>query len=447
MAYNMRRSFELSKLVLFAACGSAGGVIGAILGEVTNQSGSGTLVTTLFSTSCWSGLIAVGIASALATGQSYYLSRSFPQFRQLAIMAAGAGLAGVIAGFGAQLFFGLASALLPLESIGALLLLEGIRIVAWTMMGAALGMGLAICIPNLKFVRGFLGGGFGAAIGGFGFLVFAYTAGDMFGRWLGAGIIGGCIGTVLAWIETAFREAWLELQYGPNEIRTVSLGKRPVTLGSDRDRCTVYVAGTPSVVFKYAMDGGLVYLEDLIRGQTMAVRPGDRRMLGNVAVTVRAIIDRTPVPSRCAASEPPRPPVMQRNELNSAASGMGNRVAVSRPEPVPAHPATPVSQIDTRPATGFFLTSSGGRIMPLAEGTCFTAHQLGVRRGVHSDEPCAEVVRNPSQPGVFGLKNLTNQQWQAVLANGDTREIDPGKSIRLAKGTRVTMEGVIVTIE
>lgn len=407
----LNRSLEWGKFWSFAGCGAAGGALGAVVGEVVQRSAAGTFFTLLLVTAAWTALIAIGIAWALLGAQSYYLTRGFPRGRQIVIGGLGAVLAGSIAGFAAQLFFGLALLVLSTDSLAALIALEAVRVLAWALMGILLGIGLSRCIPNLGTVRGLVGGVVGATVGALGFVLLTYTLGDLLGRWLGAGIIGGCLGAVLTWIEMAFREAWLEVAYGPKETRRVSLGKQSVLLGSDRERCTVLVPNALPVALKYVLEGGQVHLEDLGQGQTVTIGPGDRRTLGTLTVTLRAISERggPPAPDR----QPP--------PATTAAAGQ-------------------------HAVTGYALRA-GGRVLPLGEGARFTAQELGLRDGFPATAVCAEVVENPAQPGVYGMKNLTKIRWQAVLVSGEVRDVDPGKSIRLAKGTRVTIGQATLLIE
>jgi hypothetical protein len=58
----------------------------------------------------------------------------------------------------------------------------------------------------------------------------------------------------------------------------------------------------------------------------------------------------------------------------------------------------------------------------------------------------AEVVPNPQDPTVMGLKNLSQQAWVATLAQGGQRQVEGGRSIRLAAGTKIdfgTVQGEV----
>lgn len=49
----------------------------------------------------------------------------------------------------------------------------------------------------------------------------------------------------------------------------------------------------------------------------------------------------------------------------------------------------------------------------------------------------AQVVRNPSDQRIWGLKNLSQDKWMVTLADKPTREVLPGQSVTLTVGTRI----------
>jgi DNA-binding helix-hairpin-helix protein with protein kinase domain len=53
------------------------------------------------------------------------------------------------------------------------------------------------------------------------------------------------------------------------------------------------------------------------------------------------------------------------------------------------------------------------------------------------DKPAAEVSRHPSDPSRWGLKNLGTESWTAISADGTVRDVDPGRNVPLAVGTRI----------
>jgi hypothetical protein len=81
----------------------------------------------------------------------------------------------------------------------------------------------------------------------------------------------------------------------------------------------------------------------------------------------------------------------------------------------------------------FQLSLSTGRTIALPQGARLSA--LDVTG--HPGTAFAAVEPNPNDATVLGLKNLTAGPWTAVLADGTQRQVDPGRSLRLAAGTRV----------
>jgi eukaryotic-like serine/threonine-protein kinase len=63
------------------------------------------------------------------------------------------------------------------------------------------------------------------------------------------------------------------------------------------------------------------------------------------------------------------------------------------------------------------------------------------------DQPVAEVVRHPTNPDVWGLKNLTEGTWSATTASGTRLDVPTGRSVTLAAGTRVDFGMAQGTIE
>ena len=58
----------------------------------------------------------------------------------------------------------------------------------------------------------------------------------------------------------------------------------------------------------------------------------------------------------------------------------------------------------------------------------------------------AEVVPNPTNPKITGLKNLSTRPWTATLVTGEKKDIQPGLSVRLAIGTKIhfgVLEGIV----
>jgi eukaryotic-like serine/threonine-protein kinase len=88
----------------------------------------------------------------------------------------------------------------------------------------------------------------------------------------------------------------------------------------------------------------------------------------------------------------------------------------------------------------------------LGKRTIMLSHQARLYP-YHLDEPgheftkpIAEVTQHPSQPGIWGLKNLSNAKWSSTAVGREVREVEPGRSATLTSGLRINfgrMEGEI----
>lgn len=73
----------------------------------------------------------------------------------------------------------------------------------------------------------------------------------------------------------------------------------------------------------------------------------------------------------------------------------------------------------------------------LSDDTRLFAHHLEDHSDFNAVAPVAEVARHPSNPSVRGLKNLSSTRWVATTEGGTMKDVDPGKSIVLAAGTKI----------
>jgi hypothetical protein len=94
------------------------------------------------------------------------------------------------------------------------------------------------------------------------------------------------------------------------------------------------------------------------------------------------------------------------------------------------------------------LHLSSGRDFALSEGVRIGASELGVPGQLPTmiQTKIAEVVRNPNEPTMLGLRNLTGQPWSAIMPSGEQRRIETGRSLRLAENTTIDFGSVTGTI-
>jgi Ca-activated chloride channel family protein len=251
--------------------------------------GNESVLRTLVRTAAWGVLAACGLSLALVAGQNRYVRRAALTGSE----AIAAGLGGAAAGFcgavAGQLLYSVAAASASLPGIGLLapITMPLSRIVGWALMGMLAGWGMSWFVPNLGANRAALGGAIGGAVGGLAFLVAMHITGDFLGALVGAAILGAAIGVAVAWVEAAFRQAWLEVYYGGKEVITVSLGAKPVKIGSDNRACQVYARGARPLAYQYTFSDGQVVCVDFATEKSTPVAPGHEQDVGGVRVIVR----------------------------------------------------------------------------------------------------------------------------------------------------------------
>jgi hypothetical protein len=243
----------------------------------------------------WTAVVAAAISLVLALGQMLYQGKSLPV--GLGLLAVGGGLAaGALGGTAGQVLYSVAPDV------------SAFRVVGWLLLGGLVGVGLSFVVPNLRKTHGLIGGAVGGLIGAVAFIG-ASSVTDFLGRMVGAGVVGLCIGFMVALVEAAFRRAWLEVRLGGREQITVNLGPEPVSIGSDARNCTVFARGASPLALRYWLRNGSVVCHDHAAGREVAVGEGDLRTAGSVEVTVRTGGAPAPrsVPTPAPASVMPTP--------------------------------------------------------------------------------------------------------------------------------------------
>lgn len=64
-------------------------------------------------------------------------------------------------------------------------------------------------------------------------------------------------------------------------------------------------------------------------------------------------------------------------------------------------------------------------------------HHLDPTMEFDFSKPAAEVIAHPADPNTWGLKNRTQEKWVATMPDGSIKDVDPGKSVRLADRVKV----------
>jgi len=233
----------------------------------------------VFTYALWTSLLAAGVALSLIIGQSLYMrSRGISQ-TQLLSVAMGSLAVGLVAGGVGQMLFATGGAG-PVS-----------RLIAWAILGGLLGWGVSLFVPNLDRPKAMQGGALGGAAGSTAFILLSAGLGDLSGRLMGAAILGGCIGLMLALIEAASRKVWLEVSGGSRESWQVTLGDEVVDVGSN-ELCKVYVPELAPVALRYRVEQGRVLCEDVVANRTREVGPDEKREFGPVSLTLRTSDER-----------------------------------------------------------------------------------------------------------------------------------------------------------
>ncbi len=225
----------------------------------------------------WTALLATGLSFALAMGQNKYLTRPLLSPSEAALLLAGGLTAGVVAGGLGQTLYSLLTLFRMVPEWGFL--------AGWLLLGGLLGRGVCYFVPNLSGWRATAAGCVGGLLGAAAFLAVS-AVGDVAGRFMGAAILGCAIGLMVALVEMAYRKVWLEVVYGPREVRSVNLGATPVIIGGDGAKCTVWVQGAPGKALKFWEQDGQVFCLDIVAEKTRVVVPGYRHPLKKAEVVV-----------------------------------------------------------------------------------------------------------------------------------------------------------------
>ena len=343
----------------------------------------------------WTSLLAIGLSLALVMGQNRYFDRPLLSFSQGMPVIGGGLAAGLVAG-------GTAQALLSLISQFALLAKIG-WIFGWVLLGGILGRGMGLFIPNLETKKAQIAGAIGGFFGALAFLGVSQVAGDLVGRLVGAAILGFAIGLMVILIEVTFRKAWVEIRYGPKELRTANLGPEPVTIGSAAEVCTIRVYGAPDVALRLRSEQGQIFCEDVPNRTTRQVQPGYLKSLGNAEVWI------------CTDNSLPQTQVSSRPTVT--------------------------------PASSQFTLNLGSKVITLNNDTCIREGEIPGLVSRYANGIVAQINPNPKDLRILGLKNLSNQAWIVTMKNGERKTIESDRTIKLAQGTRINFGSIKGKIE
>ena len=65
----------------------------------------------------------------------------------------------------------------------------------------------------------------------------------------------------------------------------------------------------------------------------------------------------------------------------------------------------------------------------------------------NGNDVAGEVIESTRHPGLWGIKNLTNAEWEAIFPNGKTQKIGKNKVVPLFKDTIIKIDKESIKIE
>lgn len=89
-----------------------------------------------------------------------------------------------------------------------------------------------------------------------------------------------------------------------------------------------------------------------------------------------------------------------------------------------------------------FRIRIGKQIVMLNSDSKLYTHHLYDGGAFDFSKVVAAVARHPSDPNVWGLKNADDQKWVVTPQNGVMKDVEPGRSVVLANGTKVSFGAV-----
>jgi len=257
---NIKKTKVVSKKTLFfGIAGILGSGVGSIIGWYIAKD-----FTAIMNWTVWTIVVAIGISLGLLIGQSIYLKNK-PETKTiiktiifgLLISAA----AGAMAGFIVALGMG--------NSIT--------RIIGWGVIGVGIGIITSLFIPNFPKKRAIVAGVLGGVVGCIVSLVLSPLLSSLAGVIIGDMVLGLFIGLSVSIIEEALREAWINVIWGKNETRTITLGSKPIVFGSSSSADIYLTKDTePSIRATVQIENSKVVMYDKKNNQRRELQNGEQ---------------------------------------------------------------------------------------------------------------------------------------------------------------------------
>ena len=243
----------IGRSIVAAAAGIAlGWVIGEVTGRANAPRGAESKLGLDITTGIWVAVIGV-VFAIVYTGWEHIVARNPEGLLHVAKTSGpvGAGL-GFVSGFLAQVVYAeLIESLLESGSLESLhdYRLYLARALAWGLFGMGMGAASAVLIRSRqKLINGLIGGAVGGAVGG---LVFHWVGLEMqesegTARLIGLLFVGVGIGLAIGLIETARKDAWLNVIGGAMTGKEFIVYEAETKIGSD-PKCEIVLIKDPAI--------------------------------------------------------------------------------------------------------------------------------------------------------------------------------------------------------
>ncbi len=80
----------------------------------------------------------------------------------------------------------------------------------------------------------------------------------------------------------------------------------------------------------------------------------------------------------------------------------------------------------------------GKHVVMLNHDTELFPHHTDPQQLYDFSEPVAAVNQHPKNPNVWGIKNLSEEKWVVTIGDGSIKDVPPGRSVMIAKGTTIS---------
>jgi RsiW-degrading membrane proteinase PrsW (M82 family) len=127
-------------------------------------------------------------------------------------------------------------------------------------------------------------------------------------------------------------------------------------------------------------------------------------------------------------------------QIAPAVAGIAPAVAANKPQPQ-VSPAVAVANKAPTAAAALVL-KIGPVTRMVSPGTSIEPMDLGRAGAGRGKAPIAEIVANPGEPGVLGLRNLSDRVYRAKMPTGKTTNVANGQIVRLSVGVMIDFGGI-----